>query len=205
MPQHVNTFQFAGTGFETVTRLAEQEGFKSVRDDNSGDETVPLSSATSTFAPTMVLPGDHLGITSNRKLKLTLRALLGADDNAVIFSVDGVEMIDDPDADLELQVSLPALGVAARDGIVSAPGLLNLSRRLDDTQVVMVTTEGLRMNSNETDEAAPKIVTTVSVNSGQIKQEFRIKGALSPGIYRVRAVMADGTMDQTALIVREQL
>lgn len=199
-PDHVQAFQFAGTGFETVTRLAEHAGMRSVRDDNSGDETVPLSSATATSAPTMILPGDHLSIVNNEKLGRTLRALLGSADLAVIFAADEKESADGKPP--TIQISLPPLGTVPMDGVVSVPGVLALSRPLDEEKIAVIIVRPIDTRSEEIGDA-PVLEMQVAINSGLSEQRFRLEGELAPGLYDVTVDLPGDIADRNSLAVRE--
>lgn len=213
-PAHISQFQFAGTGMTTMTRLASHGGVIGLNDDNSGDETVPLTSANGTQAPTMILHGEHLNLVNNSKLKRTLRALLGASGDLVVFAADadGSAMAGE---DQDMQVSVPVLGVTRKNGRANFETLLTLNKPAEGDTEVQVTIRATDDKGNDvepSDEAeadaegdeAPKSVSfsyDARINAGMSHLTLPINEALDSGFYSVTAVIAGGLSDRTILLV----
>lgn len=206
-PVHVSQFQFAGTGMSTMTRLASHGSVIGLNDDNSGDETVPLTSASGTAAPTMILHGEHLDLVNNSKLKRTLQALLGASDDLVVFAADedGSAMEDEEQG---LQVSVPVLGVTRKNGRASFETLLTMNKPVEQDTDVQVTIQMLDENGNtiapEDANAAQSpapLTFDVRMSAGMSHLALPVNEALEPGFYAVSTLMIGKKSDETILLV----
>ena len=197
-PEKVGAFQFAGTGFKTATRMADASGLKRVDDDNSGDGTVPLTSAAGSDLPTMILPGEHSDIINNRKLKQTVRALLGVSGNVVIYSAG------DPVAGAvgqSLQLSVPVLGVLGQRGHFRTEALVSLAQPLEVDVELQLSIRALTPGG-EIADAFDVIERRVGMVQGATDLTIVLREALEPGIYELQAQLPDGTMGSDRLIVQ---
>lgn len=197
-PEEVGAFQFAGTGFTTATRMADAGGLKRVDDDNSGDETVPLTSSAGSDLPTMILPGEHTDIINNSKLKQTVRALLGVSGNVVIYSAG------DPVAGAVgqfLQLSVPVLGVVEQGGRFRTEALVSLAQPLEVDVELQLSIRALTPGG-EIDQAFNTIERRVGMVQGATDLTIVLREALEPGIYELQARLPDGTVGSDRLLVQ---
>ena len=192
-PEEVSAFQFAGVKYKTVTRLADDEGMQMVLDRNSGDQTVPLSSAAGSIIPTMILPAEHAAIVDNSKLRQALRVLLGAEGERVIYSANDSRAV--PEAQT-VQVSVPVLGIVPMHDRTEAEVLITLGRPLDRDISVQLTVAA-RDGTVETEERS------IAMNAGDEDAIYQFVASLEPGIYDIRATLPDGTNGETTLLVRQ--
>lgn len=199
-PTDVSAFQFAGTGFTTATRLAVAGDVRKVEDENSGDQTVPLTSAAGSGLPTMILPGEHVDIMNNTKLRRTVRALLGVGGDAAIFAAG-----DDPETDgaQVLRLSAPTVGIVSRGGHTRFEVLTTLEHPLSANARLQVTATPLTPGG-QADLGRMGLAREIAMADGAADLVFRLDADLAPGVYELQARLPDGTTGETRVLVEAE-